>query len=319
MKNIYGFFISLIIASCCFTSCSKENITDEISNTESQITNNPKIETIDTIGVALTQQRLEQIFNNQILNLPKLKSTTPTYVGVISNDRTCGLSSNVYGVIEYSEDLEDNRPASGYQNTTGTLNITGLKFDSNKNATWYVCVVDGSNFVKINNAYAIFALSPQTFLNSSNHVMLSADDEDVSSTFDYNSSHYISSPNLGFMPSSSGLPVQAGSFTNGSSSSDRATYTNYQFYFFEKTISSSAKLPNLGFAYTVFGNFGISAKQNRANFDLEDSNCHSGWTIYYSSNGTKSTVPGKLDPNNNVMTQAGNVDWYIQSAVGFTY
>ncbi len=314
MKNIFGFFISLIIASCCFTSCSKENITDEISNTESQITNIPKIETIDSVGVALSQKRLEEIFNNQILNLPKLKSTSPIYVGVISNDRTCGQYSNVYGVIEYYEDLEDNKPATRYRNESGTLNISGLKIDASKNATWYVCVVDGSNFNKTNYPYAIFALSPQPFLNSSNHVSLSNDDEDVSTSFDHNSNGYINS-NLGFMPSPSGLPVQDGSFSNG-----KNTYTNFQFYYFERNLNSTIKLPNLGFSYTVFGNFGVSSKQNMVDFDLEDSGNNTTWRIQYFNGRPDKTVDGYLDTETNgVIYRAANVVWYIQSSVGYTY
>jgi len=312
-KRIVVILTGLCVSVCFFTSCSKDNITEEINSVETQVSSS-KIETIDSIGVVQTHIRLEGILTNLKLNIPRLKAGSPIYVGVLSNDRTCGTYSNVYGVIEYGEDLEDNKPRSGYNNNTGSLNISGMQFDSHKNATWYVCIVDGANFVKLNKPYAVFALSPQQFLNQSNHVNLSTDDEDVATRYDSNSNHYIS-PTLGFMPSNGGLPVQPGSYSNR-----KESYTNFQLYYFEKNSSSSAKLPNLGFNYSVFGNFGDTTKQNSFYFDLEDSNCDSGWSIYY-CDGTRPqrTSDGPLDPNADLIYLAGNVTWYIQSSVGNTY
>lgn len=229
------------------------------------------------------------MYNKQNLNLPKLKAGSPIYVGVVSNDKTCGTSSNVYGVIQYFEDLEDNKPQSGYRNETGTLTVDGMSFNAQKNATWYVCIVDGSNFVALSKPYAIFALSANTFLNGSNHIALSIDDED--GTPNYNG---YATPTLEFNPSVNGLPVQDGSYYNGSNG--RTTYTNYQLYYFEGK-PTSAKLPNLGFNYSVFGNFGDRSKQNAFYFDAEDGNCNTSWYITYSDGRPQRTNQGMLDPS----------------------
>jgi len=311
-------YVSCLIFLYSLTGCSKSDITEDITSVEKQVKQSEKIESIDYNGVKQMQERLSLTFAKQSQNIPKLKAGSPIYVGVLCNSRSSGTNPNVYGVIEYFEDLEDNKPASGYRNGSyGSLTTAGMSFDSHQNATWYVCIVDGSNFALMNKGYAVFALSPNTFLNSSQHVMLSSDDEDRSTIYDCNTSRYISS-NLGFMPSNSGLPVQPGSFSNGSSTSDRGTYTNFQLYYFPATASSTAKLPNLGFDYSVFGNFGVSSKQNMFYFDCEDVGSNCTWSIY--DGYTTRTAQGWLDQTgaNKIIYQANNIEWYIQSSVGYT-
>jgi hypothetical protein len=311
IKTLFCFVFVLILVSC-----GKETITSQMQGINENIETKalavkPKIETRATESQidSMAKQSIADMLKLFTKRMPStLKSASseggnppPQYVGVLSNGN-CG--SNAIGTFIYEEDLENNASRTRYDQ--GTYTTPGIQSTGGSNARWTVCVVDASRFqfYKMNKAYAIF------FLNQSNLLFIHVDDED-----DKTKNYYVPPSTMGFYPNVSGYPMQVGSYDNDYG------WTHLYLYYFPANPASTAKLPNLGFEYSVFGNFGTSATQSRFYFDTEDTNNSNYWTILYSAGGSSNGhYPwGELDPSFHVINLQDNIEWYIQNASDYRY
>ncbi|MCX7987163.1 MAG: hypothetical protein N2662_09520 [Bacteroidales bacterium] len=305
MKSLFYMLLMFFL----LLSCKKEKITDEIFVAQENVVNSDKIESaVDSITIKEILEKADLVYLNFSKYAPKLKAAgIPHYIGVLPISGYCPTS---FGQIRYHEDLEDNRPATKYNNGPNCFTAFGLQANGG-NADWTVCIVDASiyKFDKIKYAYGIFDLSHLQFLNGAPEVFIHADDEDEAAGG--NDNHY-DSPSYGFErnPYSPYYPTQK-----------PMKNTEFWMYYFKANPSSTLKLPNLGFRYAVFSNFSTCecdwTRQNTFNADTEDSNPANAAKVYMPDASNYGI--GVLDPIYKIVSVGKNITYYIQDAGVWSY
>jgi len=291
------FFLLTLLA----ISCSKETMTDEIDKLDQSKTGTTKKEgEIDYAMVNTIKLQADEKFNYLKSFQTKLKSAaaTPIYVGVLPNSGTCPAGVNQ---IIWWEDLEDDGPITKYEHA-GCFKTGGLQVDNlGGNAKWVVCIVDAYsyNFSAIKYGYGVFALSAQQFYNNSDEASIFIDDENSSNGDNFQN------PTYGFVrnPNSPYYPTQ-----------NNVHNTIFSLYYFKPVSTSTTKLPNLGFSYSIFSNFSCCdwTNQNTVELDAEDSS-PSNTITYYPLNQSGYLV-NQIDATYGVMQRDKNVRVFIQNA-----
>lgn len=254
-------------------SC-EDNVTSDIEDVEESVTYDYDVEIMEdgTVFRKETAEEIEARWAEEFAQYSRRgtrvmansnHSSTPHWVGVLSSVGSCRGYN-----IQYFMDCQDDQPLKFKDNATDYLGdrrdyqSPGAIVDGAGNVTWSVCIVDANKykFVHVNFAYAIFDLSPLTFLNGALEIKIHSDDEDKN-----NANKYLS-PQFGFAidnnPNS--YPYQ-----------QKMGNTEFRLYYFAKNAKSTEKLPDLGFPYDVFGNQSYvkgSSTQNILRTDSEDSN-----------------------------------------------
>ena len=309
MEKILLFILTVPLLLLLTTGCTKDEenlLTNEIDQLEEGI-QKKGLETIDEEGIFKLTQEMDELYkklNSQIT--VSTRSTHPHWVGVIPNSGKCPIGVNE---IRYHEDLENNDPCTRYMyNNAGCFKSEGLKVVGG-DIDWVVCIVDGNQykFNKIAKGYAIFDLSlPQYYdnYNNSTSVYIYLDDEDS------RNKNMFHNPSYGFFRNTApgGLPLQV-------------NQPNTEFWFCYFTGGNyNARLPELGFEYSVFGNFDCCSwvNQNEIIADQEDSNNRSFIKVH--NQGTNSYTLSHnqvVDNESFILRYLGNIMYYIQNAAPY--
>ena len=248
-----------------------ENIEESVSyeNDEYGITRKESFADIEARADAQFQKAM-----NLRKNRVRAASGIPHYVGVLSGSGGC--PSGVPN-ISYHQDCEDNGNDTKYirVHCNNCYTPKGAKIDKYGNVNWSVCIVDARkyNFKRTKYAYAIFDLSMEQYYGSDvPNIYVYNDDED-----DTNGNQYYNA-SFGFKRSDSGYPVQE-------RNQQYKENTEFWLLYFTEDSKSNYKLPNLGFDYDVFSNFGCDfSKQAILQIDSEDDNCRNHIDIFYPNN-----------------------------------